>query len=111
MREWRAQAMPSVTRHITGPAIHAVHPWAPGDSEKGARHQLFSEEERAQLAKIATVVRFDKGQQVYTERDAADAAFNLISGVVTACRKRGGAEPVTSFLSSGDLFGLSEEGR
>jgi CRP/FNR family transcriptional regulator len=102
--------MPYGTKHIAGPAIHAVHPWVPGNPEKGARHQLLSDEERAQLAKIATVVRFDKGQQIYGEGDVADAAFNVISGVVAAYRRLRDTEHVTSFLYSGDLFGLSEEG-
>jgi CRP/FNR family transcriptional regulator len=82
-----------------------------GNPEKLARHQLLDERERAQLAKIATVVRFHKGQQIYNERDQAGAAFNVISGVVMGYRKRGDTERVVSFLYPGDIFGLSEEGR
>lgn len=96
---------------ITGPAIRAVDPWVPGNPKKGERHQLLNEDERAQLAKIASIVRFKKGDQIYREGDPADALFNVISGVVTAYRALADAEYVTSFLHPGDLFGLSEEGR
>ena len=98
-------------KSAAGPEIHAVHPWTPGKHEKSARHQLLSDDERAQLAKIATIVRFNKGALIYQEGDTADAAFNIISGVVTAFRTISDAEHVLSFLYPGDLFGLSEEGQ
>ena len=98
-------------KHAAGPAIHVVHPWLPGNTEKHRPHQLLSEDERAQLAKIATIVRFDKGQEIYAERAVAESAFNIISGVVVAYRTLNDAEHVISFLYTGDLFGLSEEGR
>ena len=98
-------------KHPAGPAIHAVHPWIPGNRDGGTRHQLLSEKEREQLAKVATIVRFDKGREIYAEGAAADAAFNIISGVVVAYRSVQGAEHVISFLYPGDLFGLSEEGQ
>ena len=98
-------------KHAAGPAIHAVYPWVPGSPEKGPRHQLLSDDARAQLARIATIVRLDKGQEIYREGAAADAAFNIITGVVVAYHSRGDAEHVISFLYPGDLFGLSEEGR
>ena len=72
---------------------------------------MLSDDERAQLAKIATIVRFNKGALIYQEGDTADAAFNIISGVVTAFRTISDAEHVLSFLYPGDLFGLSEEGQ
>src|SRR5580700_1076884 len=101
--------MPSEAKDIAGPAIHAIHPWVPGNPS--ARHQLLSEEERARLAKISTIVRFNKGEVIYGENDTVDAAFNIISGVVTAYRVVNDAEHVLSFLGPGDLFGLSEGGR
>ena len=100
--------MPSET--IAGPAIYAIDPWVPGNS-KPVRHQLLSDNERAQLADIAAVVRFEKGQQIYGEGDTADAIFNIINGVVTAYRIVKDTRHVVSFLYPGDLFGLSEEGR
>jgi CRP-like cAMP-binding protein len=103
--------MPIETKRNTGPAIHAVHPWIPGNPRKGERHQLLSDDERAQLAKIAAIVRFGKGDHVYREGDAADAVFNIIDGVVIAYRVLADGEHITSFLQPGDLFGLSEEGR
>jgi CRP/FNR family transcriptional regulator len=103
--------MQSDGKSIAGPAIHAIHPWVPGNHEGSVRHQLLSDDERAQLAKIATIVRFNKGKLIYREGDIADAAFNIISGVVTAFRIVNEAKHVLSFLHRGDLFGLSEKGR
>ena len=102
--------MATETKHTAGPAIQAVHPWVPGSPKRRARHQLLSDVERAQLAKIATIVRFNKGEQIYGEGDKADAVFNIASGVVTAYRTIKQGKHVTSFLHPGDLFGLSEEG-
>ena len=103
--------MPSETKLAAGPAIHAVHPWVPGGPSPGARHQLLSDDERTRLAKIASIVRLKKGETIYGEGDAADAAFNIVSGVVTAYREQAGQHHVSAFLYPGDLFGLSEEGR
>jgi CRP/FNR family transcriptional regulator len=97
-------------KSIAGPAIRAVNPWVPGNPEKRARHQLLSDAERAQLAKIATIVRFNKGEEIYSEGSEAGAAFNIVSGVVAAYRALGQGEYVLSFLYPGDVFGLSEEG-
>jgi CRP-like cAMP-binding protein len=102
--------MATETKHTAGPAIQAVDPWVPGSPKSRARHQLLSDDERAQLAKIATIVRFNKGEQIYGEGDKADAVFNIASGVVTAYRTLKQGKHVTSFLHPGDLFGLSEEG-
>ena len=102
--------MATETKHTAGPAIQAVHPWVPGSPKRRARHQLLSDDERAQLAKISTIVRFNKGEQIYGEGDKADAVFNIASGVVTAYRTIKQGKHVTSFLHPGDLFGLSEEG-
>jgi len=96
------------TKRTAGPAIYAVDPWMPGKPR--VRHQLLSDDEQALLAKIASIVRFNKGTHIYGEGDAADAVFNIISGVVITYRALAVGEHVTSFLYQGDLFGLSEEG-
>lgn len=103
--------MPDEIKRVAGPAIYAVNPWVLGNPEPGKRHQLLSDKERAQLAKIASIARFEKGDQIYREGDSADATFNIISGVVTAYRTQAQGEHITSFLHAGDLFGLSEEGQ
>jgi CRP-like cAMP-binding protein len=95
-------------RPAGGPAIYAVDPWVRGKPH--ARHQLLSEDERALLARISSIVRFRKGETIYAEGDSAEAAFNVISGVVTTYRTLAEGEHVTAFLYQGDLFGLSEEG-
>jgi CRP-like cAMP-binding protein len=100
--------MPDETKRTAGPAIYAVDPWVP--DKPRVRHQLLSDDERALLAKIASIVRFNKGEHIYHDGDAADAVFNIISGVVIAYRALAVGEHVTSFLYQGDLFGLSEEG-
>ena len=89
-----------------GPGIRAVDPW-----KSGKMHQLLSDEERARLALIASIVRFKKGAEIYREGDPADAIFNIIGGVVKAyVIAPDGSEHITAFLFSDDLFGLSEEG-
>ncbi|WP_433994458.1 Crp/Fnr family transcriptional regulator [Bradyrhizobium canariense] len=75
-------------------------------------HQLLSEEERARLAVLASIVRFDKGEEIYREGQRADAVFNIISGVVKAYKTAPDrSEHITAFLFPDDMFGLSEEGR
>jgi len=92
-----------------GPAVHAIDPWA---SSTGRMRQLLSDEERARLAVIASIVRFKRGAEIYREDHRADAIFNIISGVVKAYKTaRDGSEYITAFLFADDLFGLSEEGR
>ena len=103
--------MPTDTKRMVGPAIYAVDPWAPGNDPQRARHQLLSDDERAELAKVASIVRFKKGEQICNEGDTADAVFNVVSGIVASYRTLANSEHVASFLYPGDLFGLSEEGR
>lgn len=92
-----------------GPSVRAVDPWAPS---AGRMHQLLTDEERARLAVMSSIVRFKKGEVIYQEGDPADAVFNINTGVVTAYRKApDGSEDMVAFLLPGDLFGLSAEGR
>jgi CRP-like cAMP-binding protein len=103
-------AMPSTGP--SGPAIRAFDPWKQGDPETGKMQQLLSNDERARLAVIATVVRFKKGDEIYREGDRAEAVFNIISGVVKAYQQGpNGTEHITAFLFPEDLFGLAQEGR
>ena len=102
--------MATETKDLARPAIHAVHPWVPGSPETRPRHQLLSDDERAQLAKVASILRFNKDEQIFVQGDKADAVFNIVSGVVTVYRTRTNGDYVISFLHPGDLFGLSEEG-
>jgi CRP-like cAMP-binding protein len=93
-----------------GPAIRAVDPWLPGNAATGKLHQLLSDDERAQLATIATIVRFKKGQRIYSEGEPADTIFNIVSGVVKSYAENG-PDHITAFLYPQDLFGLLEQGR
>jgi CRP/FNR family transcriptional regulator, anaerobic regulatory protein len=95
-----------------GPAIRAVDPWLPGKFSAGKSRQLLSEEERAHLATIASIVRFKKGEAIYSSGKPADAIFNIIGGIVKVYKPAAnGGEHITAFLYPQDLFGLSEEGR
>lgn len=93
-----------------GPAIRAVDPWLPGNPARGSLHQLLSDDERAQLATVATIVRFKKNEQIYSDGAPAEAIFNIVSGVVKSSSPNG-SQHITAFLYPQDLFGLSEEGR
>ena len=95
--------------HTPGPAIRGGDPWA---ASAGKMRQLLSEEERARLAVLASIVRFKKGENIYCEGQRADAVFNIITGVVKSYKTApDGSEHITAFLFPDDLFGLSEEGR
>ncbi len=96
---------------VAGPAIRAPDPWAPGKPSQGEMPQLLSDEERARLAVIASIVRFKKGDEICREGEPAHAVFNIISGVVKAYTHGPGRnELIGSFLFHEDLFGLAEEG-
>lgn len=71
---------------------------------------MLSDEERAQLATIASIVRFKKGEEIYSVGEPADAIFNIVSGVVKSFTPHGG-EHIGAFLYPQDLFGLADEGR
>ncbi|MGO9360872.1 MAG: Crp/Fnr family transcriptional regulator [Xanthobacteraceae bacterium] len=93
---------------IRGPAIRARDPWA---ASAGKARQLLSEKERARLALLASIVRFNKGEEIYRQGQRADAVFNIVTGVVKAYRTApDGSEQIAAFLFPDDLFGLSEEG-
>lgn len=101
-----------VARRPSGPAIRAVPLWLPGNLGAGRSHQLLTDEERAQLATIATIVRFKKGDEIYLFGEPVDAIFNVISGVVKTYQSASdGHEHIAAFLHQNDLFGLSEDGR
>jgi CRP-like cAMP-binding protein len=102
-----ARAAASIDGH--GPAIRAVDPWA---SSREKTRQLLSAEERARLAVIASIVRFNKGEKIYDEGQRAHAVFNIVTGVAKAYKTApDGSEHITAFLFPDDLVGLSEEGR
>jgi CRP-like cAMP-binding protein len=95
-----------------GPAIRAIDPWLSGKFSAGKSRQLLSEEERARLATIASIVRFKKGEKIYSDGKPAEAIFNIISGIVKVYKSAAnGGEHIAGFLYPQDLFGLSEEGR
>jgi CRP-like cAMP-binding protein len=92
-----------------GPAIRALDPWA---ASAGRMRHLLTDDERARLAVLASIVRYKKGEIIYRENDRTDAVFNIISGVVSAYEKApDGTEHMVAFLLPDDLFGLSAEGR
>jgi CRP/FNR family transcriptional regulator, anaerobic regulatory protein len=98
-------------KSVRGPAIRAPDPWAAGTAPQGKMHQLLSDEERARLAVIASIVRFKKGDEIYREGEPATAVFNIISGVVKSYTHGPGRnELIGSFLFHEDLFGLAQEG-
>jgi len=92
-----------------GPTIRALDPWTPS---AGRMHHLLTDDERARLAVMASIVRFKKGEVIYREGDRADAIFNIISGVVSSYKKAANdSEQMVAFLLVDDLFGLSAEGK
>ena len=108
-RNEEKMAKGTVSKGSQGPAIRAVEPWG---SSAGRMHQLLTDDERARLAVVASIVRFKKGAVIYREGERVDAIFNIIGGVFTPYRTApDGSEYIGAFLFAEDLFGLSEEGR
>jgi CRP-like cAMP-binding protein len=92
-----------------GPSIIATNLWGPVGEKPG---RVLTEEERAQLAVISSVVRFSKGTVIYREGDHAGAVFNLVVGVVKSFKTLpDGSRHIVGFLFPDDLVGLAEEGR
>lgn len=99
------------SRSTSVPSFRGIDPWIVGNPA-GHLHQLLNDDDRARLAAISTVVRFGKGQALYTEGDASRWVFNIISGVVaTYHTDADGQHHTAAFLNPGDICGLSEEGR
>src|SRR6516164_8888023 len=95
--------------HGRGPAIAALDPWV---SSAGRMHQLLTDDQRAQLAVMSSIVRFKKREIIHREGDPAEAVFNINTGVVAAYKEApDGREHIAAFLFADDLFGLSAEGR
>jgi len=84
----------------------------PDRSTDGILVSLLNNDERRELAQIASVIYAKPGSPLYKEGEPMDAIYNLISGVVkTAQRFTPGKRIVTSFLFPTDLFGNGSEGR
>jgi CRP-like cAMP-binding protein len=97
---------------LQGPAIRAIDPWLPATSSPGRMRQLLSDDERARLASIASIVRFKKGALICREGDGTEAVFNITIGVVKTYKTApDGSKHIAEFLFPGDLFGLSQEGQ
>lgn len=95
-----------------GPSVRALDPWLPGNPARGKPYQLLSDEERAHLATIASVVRFKKGEVIYSIGAPAKTLFNIISGVVKIYFATAeGQESIVAFLSAEDMLGLATEGK
>jgi CRP-like cAMP-binding protein len=78
---------------------------------EGENEPILSDDERARLAVMASIVRFKKAAEIYHEGEAADAVFNIITGVVKAYKTApDGSRYISAFLHPDDLFGLAEEG-
>ena len=102
-------ARAKIPTNVHGPALRGVDPWA---ASAGKMRQFLSAEERARLAVLASIVRLNKGEEIYREGQQIDAVYNIISGVVKAYKTaRDGSEHITAFLFPDDMFGLSQEGK
>jgi CRP/FNR family transcriptional regulator len=72
---------------------------------------VLTDEQRAQIAGISSLVRFQKEQEIYRQGDCADAVFNIVTGVVKSYRSLPDARRhIVGFLFPDDLIGLAEEG-
>ena len=92
-----------------GPTISALDPWT---FSAGRMRQLLTDDQRAQLTVMSSIVRFKKREIIYREGDPAEAVFAINTGVVAAYKETpDGREHIAAFLFADDLFGLSAEGK
>lgn len=66
----------------SGPNLFAIDPWTPGNPIPRRAYALFSEEQSAKLATIASLVRFKRRETIYQAGEQAGAAFVSRTGVV-----------------------------
>lgn len=103
---------PMIALSSGGPAIRAKAIWTADRSSKAAAPQLLSNQQRANLSTIVSIVRFKKGQQIHRTGDPIDSIYNVISGVVKSVSAAlDGSERINAFLFAEDPFGLTEAGR
>ncbi|HVQ14339.1 MAG TPA: Crp/Fnr family transcriptional regulator [Vicinamibacterales bacterium] len=73
---------------------------------------LLTDDQRMQLARIATRVRVAPREVIYREETQASSVFIIAEGVVKAFKDLpSGRRWVTAFLFPADVFGLAENGR
>jgi CRP-like cAMP-binding protein len=97
---------------VSGPAIRATHPWLSDTRSTQGPNQLLDDDKRSQLATIATIVRFKKGEQICARGKPADTIYNIAQGTVKSYAVGpDGGEYISAFLYPQDVFGVSEEGR
>ena len=88
-------------------------PWFPAPSMWNAAAKSgepLTDDERAALAAIATVVRFKKGETIFNEGDPVSAQFSIIDGVVKLYKEVGQKEHIARFMFANDLIGLADSG-
>lgn len=91
-----------------GPSVLAPLLWSAGD----VPGQPLTSEDRDQLATIATIARFRKGEVIYQEGGRADNVFNVVTGLVKSYRELPDkSQHVVGFLFPWDIFGLAEYGK
>ena len=79
----------------------------PSVPESPSIHQLLSSDERAR-----SIVRFKKGERIFSEGEPRKMIFNIISGVAKAYNtSKKGSEHIAAFLYPEDMLGLSEGGK
>ena len=88
-------------------------PGAGHQDDHGHLRHLLTPKQRARLEGISSALKYPhRGQIVYGEGQVADALYFLDLGMVElTCQKNDGDRHIVAFLSPGDLFGLSEDGR
>ncbi|WP_395713773.1 Crp/Fnr family transcriptional regulator [Reyranella sp.] len=106
----RSDAKTRLTTALGGPKLLGPPLFSVGNPARV--HQLLTEDERARLSLIASVARFNKGDMLLRAGEPADAVYNVITGVVKSFAvEPDGSKTINGFLFTGDLVGLSDEGK
>ena len=93
------------------PTLLAIGTWTAGNPEPGHARSLLSEAETAELATIATISRFKRGETIYRAGEPASNLYVLSIGLAKAVRTDAtGIVHTLALLFDGDVLGLAEEG-
>ncbi len=102
--------MPSESSSIGCANLPAAAVWMSDSVVAGRTRQSLSDAQRARLPRMASIVQFKKGEQVYSRGEVGKAILNIIDGVIKIYNATPHGECIFAFLYAEDLFGLTEYG-
>jgi CRP-like cAMP-binding protein len=93
---------------VTTPPVLRSHVWPlAGKSVSGAC--AAQDEDLQMLRRIGSKLRFDRGETIFSEGDAAEYAYQVVKGAVRLCKHMAdGRRQIAQFLLPGDFFSFMD---